>query len=1127
MASTRSSGGSPPRRDALDDTVPAKGEGPPSGAKPPSVEPREEPPIRPTIPIDRYRIGKELGRGGMGRVVEAFDVQLGRTVALKEVLPKTSSGTHRRFAREIHITARLEHPAIVPLYDSGINNDGKPFYVMRRVSGQPLDELIARAKNLDDRLTLLPSLLAAIDAVGHAHDRGVIHRDLKPANILIGEHGETIVIDWGLAKVVGEVDEPADDEPDDADASDSLRTQVGSVFGTPGFMSPEQARGEALDLEGDVYALGAVLYQLLAGAPPVAGISATEVMDKTRTHDIKPLSETAPGAPRELVAIVDKAHAFDPSNRYPDAGALAEDVRRFLAGQLVAAHDYTNWQRLARFARRHRGALSVAALATVAGAVMAWIGVHRIVSERDGATEARAEADAEKRDALDARDRLAERHDQLVISQAKGLLDGNPTEAIAVLKQLPSTSKRLDDARAIGQAAITRGVAWGLQTTTTHTFWATQDFEGKHLALSSRDGTVRVFELERRRLLVAHAFATDSRADWVFGNKLLITHRSEPPMLFDPATDTIEPLALPVLHYAHPSAAGERAVVIHEEPRTASIYDAAKRTLIPLGFPEPVSHVEMSHDAKWTVVQGSKLIVVYDRDGKEALRRDAVNSRVLLSRHEMLAVLTDGRTVVECKLGAKPEWTDVVIPMLAEKHSVYDFKYRGRELMMYLTTGDVVGWNGTATRRHTTVESLTMGLHAAGDETLIVPSTDGKLHWINELGRGSLVLPESVRGLRISAHPGSSRVVSVSDGVVFVYELSQVMPRRYRVGKPDKAVFADDDTVLWQAVREDNGWRWLELSSGKITPIKALSAMPTIWGFDPSNGRVLVRDVGPEMHRYYVLRKGETKADVVADGPKAWAQLVEGDAVIYGLGDNQVFARVGNEAVKPVAKADGPIQHAVALGHLTYAARSNTGEVLRGDLSMGTVERIRVPMGHNGFLVGDHRGRVLIVEDNRLMLWDGQVSEVARFDKPIVLVSKLADGVALFVGNEYEAYALRLDNPPAGPAALPRRLMRAPKGGGVSDDGKLLAAFTTGQDITIVEVPSLARWRLPPLASTRDMLAVAPRSRKLLQITGSTIAVWQLPHVANDFASWLDSQTNATLDRDGVLAWPWQMPKGP
>ncbi|HSD88299.1 MAG TPA: serine/threonine-protein kinase [Kofleriaceae bacterium] len=224
-------GSDPPERPSnpLADTVPASS--PPEDAKE-----LEEP--RPGK--ERYRLGAELGRGGMGRVVEAFDTHLGRTVALKEVLPGGGANVTKRFRREIQITARLEHAAIVPLYDSGVTIEGHPYYVMRRVSGKPLDQLIECAHGLPERLALLPNVLAAIEAIAHAHKRGVIHRDLKPANILVGELGETVVIDWGLAKVVGETDPEADPlETLAPAAADSLQTQIGSVFGTPGFMAPE------------------------------------------------------------------------------------------------------------------------------------------------------------------------------------------------------------------------------------------------------------------------------------------------------------------------------------------------------------------------------------------------------------------------------------------------------------------------------------------------------------------------------------------------------------------------------------------------------------------------------------------------------------------------------------------------------------------------------------------------------------------------------------------------------------------------------------------------------------------------------------------------------------------------
>src|SRR5437588_1139251 len=174
--STPSSDDPERRTSSLDDTMPA-----------PELRDTHEPPPS----GERYRFGAELGRGGMGRVVEAFDTHLGRTVAFKEVLPKGGAAIARRFRREVQITARLEHASIVPLYDAGTMPDGRPYYVMRRVTGRPLDEMVARARGLPERLALLPNALAAIDAIAHAHKRGVIHRDLKPANSLVGEPGQT------------------------------------------------------------------------------------------------------------------------------------------------------------------------------------------------------------------------------------------------------------------------------------------------------------------------------------------------------------------------------------------------------------------------------------------------------------------------------------------------------------------------------------------------------------------------------------------------------------------------------------------------------------------------------------------------------------------------------------------------------------------------------------------------------------------------------------------------------------------------------------------------------------------------------------------------------------------------
>src|ERR1051325_3428997 len=189
----------------------------------------------------RYRILGEPGRGGLGRVSRAHDVELSRDIAIKELISRGPI-TEVRFLREALITARLEHPGIVPVYEAGRWPDGTPFYAMKLVSGRPLRDLIAERRTVEDRLALLHHVIAVADAIAYAHGRSIIHRDLKPANVIVGEFGETVVIDWGLAKAVTAIEEPLAAGTPGAPA-DGL-THTGAVLGTPAYMPPEQARGE-------------------------------------------------------------------------------------------------------------------------------------------------------------------------------------------------------------------------------------------------------------------------------------------------------------------------------------------------------------------------------------------------------------------------------------------------------------------------------------------------------------------------------------------------------------------------------------------------------------------------------------------------------------------------------------------------------------------------------------------------------------------------------------------------------------------------------------------------------------------------------------------------------------------
>jgi tetratricopeptide (TPR) repeat protein len=346
----------------------------------------------PEVSAAHYVTEREIARGGMGKIVAAEDRRLHRRVALKSLLDP--AGDHiTRFQREALITARLQHPGIVPVYEAGKWPNGEPFFAMKLVSGRPLDKVIAEASRLEDRLAIIPRLAAACDAIAYAHSQRIIHRDLKPGNVLIGDYGETVVIDWGLAKDLDATDThdsyKRDPKPkparDEATTQSSTLTIAGAVMGTPAYMAPEQARGEPLDQRADVFSLGAMLYHTLAGVPPYNARTATDVIAAAALGKIVPLSQRERRAPADLVAIVTRAMAQSPYDRYPDAGELASELRRFLTGQLVGAHRYTTLQRVTRFVRMHRAAVTISVVALAGFAIGGTVAINNIVEARDRA----------------------------------------------------------------------------------------------------------------------------------------------------------------------------------------------------------------------------------------------------------------------------------------------------------------------------------------------------------------------------------------------------------------------------------------------------------------------------------------------------------------------------------------------------------------------------------------------------------------------------------------------------------------------------------------------------------------------------------------------------------------------
>lgn len=390
-----------------------------------AVERRDETVALPVVDPETYLWDEDIGRGGMGRIVRARDRRLGRDVAIKELLSERLRG---RFEREAFITARLQHPAIVPIYEAGQWPNGEPFYAMKMVAGSSLDAVIKSTPALTDRLAMLPKVIAVADALAYAHSERVIHRDLKPANVLVGAFGETVVIDWGIAKDLasGEPEVPATPYR----AADGGLTMAGQALGTPAYMPPEQARGDAVDERADVYALGAMLYHLLGGHAPYRDteLRGVALLSRVESEPPTPLRELEPDVPVDLLAIVDKAMARDPDDRYDSASGFAADLERFQTGKLVSVYDYSTATLVKRWVGRHRAAVGIVAILLVVLAAGGVMSVSRIVSERNRADNERANA---QEAALEYRDLL---NDMLRESGRREYMAGAPVRAVSLLR---------------------------------------------------------------------------------------------------------------------------------------------------------------------------------------------------------------------------------------------------------------------------------------------------------------------------------------------------------------------------------------------------------------------------------------------------------------------------------------------------------------------------------------------------------------------------------------------------------------------------------------------------------------------------------------------------------------------
>jgi serine/threonine protein kinase/tetratricopeptide (TPR) repeat protein len=439
-------------------------------------------PGTPTSAGGRFRILRPHARGGLGEVLLARDEELHREVALKQIqeVHADNPQSRSRFILEAEITGGLEHPGIVPVYGLGTYADGRPFYAMRFIRGDSLRDAIASYHaaadgNSSERALAFRELLGRFvdvcNAIAYAHSRGVLHRDLKPGNIMLGQYGETLVVDWGLAKPVGRAETSNGPETTlrPPSTNSSSPTIAGAALGTPAYMSPEQAAGNLNEIgpASDVYSLGATFYCLLTGKPPLDQTDVATAVLCVQTGRISRPRDVKPEVPPALDAICCKAMSLKPADRYPSPRDLADDIEHWLADEPVSAYAEPVLSRIHRWSRKHRpivtGAAALLVTAVVAlsvGSVLLTQSNGRTRAERDRAQANFAEAERQRDQAVQQRKR-AEQAEQLAkLNEAKAQASAAESKAVLDFFQnkVVAAARPKSQAGGLGTNATVRAV---------------------------------------------------------------------------------------------------------------------------------------------------------------------------------------------------------------------------------------------------------------------------------------------------------------------------------------------------------------------------------------------------------------------------------------------------------------------------------------------------------------------------------------------------------------------------------------------------------------------------------------------------------------------------------------------
>ncbi len=947
--------------------------------------------------MPRYSLQGEVARGGMGVILKVWDQDLRRTLAMKVILGKVDADSTAdtpvadteylsRFLEEAQITGQLDHPGVVPVHEIGVDGGGRVFFTMRMVKGRNLEEIFDQARKGEEgwtRTRALGVLLKVCEAMAYAHSKGVIHRDLKPANIMVGKFGETYVMDWGLAKVMGRRD--ARDLRLAPDASmtrvrtdrrevaaqisgSPVMTMDGTVVGTPAYMPPEQAAGriDELDQRADVYAVGALLYRLLTGQMPYvtpgARITGYEVIQRLMGGPPARIHTIDATVPAELAAICEKAMARELTDRYPSMDALAEDLRAYLEGRVVRAYETGAVAEFRKWVSRNKGTAAAIAglllLAVGGTAFFAWqqrSQVRELQSAQEQIERARSRAEENEQKALAseaealANESRAKRQSYVanIVAADASLRTNAVREALLRLESCDPALRGWEWRYLHGKADSSRLALRGHEGTVTG---AAFEPGGTRLASCGEDATVRIWDPATGQEAFRFAGTTDAVTALVFspdGSRLAAAARDNLVRIWDAGTGRLLGALAghqgPVNALAF-SADGKR-IVTGSADESVRVWDAASYQLVTeaaeLG--RPVEAVAFAPSGERVAIALEEVVELRDTTTLKVVTRIAGHEGRITS----IAFSPDGTLLASASLDKTARlWSagNGAMVALLEGHAdpVFSvaFDAPGERLVTASFDTTVRLWtipDGVPLRVLLGHSGAVRAARFDADGSRIVSaSADGTLRlWDSNAGGAVLVIESGEDYITsVALTPGGESLASGSslDGTIRVRDVATGEERKTipGIGGGVNAVaYSPDGSMLASGGEEDSTGRLFDPKSGAV--LRALTgheASVTSLAFAP-DGSLLATGSADNTARLWATRTGECTAVLTGH-----AQRVA--AVAFDPGGGRVATASFDRTVRLWDPAGGALQRSLE-GHADAVTAVAFG--FHGRLASGSADQ--------------------------------------------------------------------------------------------------------------------------------------------------------------------------------------------